>query len=481
MPPRGRHRRPDRSGTFTRASLRVTAGGAGVALPLIGAQLVHAAPAADPWQKVAACESGGNWEINTGNGYFGGLQFAQGTWEAYGGTAYAPRADLATKAQQIAVAEKVLKGQGPKAWPNCGPRAGLSAGGTQQQAARVPAQSAPRPQSQSTQDAAKAKAGEAERAESAEKAEKAEKAERAKAERAKKATTYEVVGGDSLSSIAEEHEVKGGWPGLYERNRKTVGGDPDLILPGQRLRLDGTRPASAPQRDGDAAARKKAESAEKADQAEESQKSQKAEETAAAAAAKAQAEAKAKAKAKAEAERTAQKAEEQKAEARKAEERKAREKAQREKAQQQKAKAQARKPASAGTTAPVSGVSPTTGYQASGGSWSSGHHTGVDFPVPTGTTVKAVSAAKVVSAGWADAYGYEVVLRHRDGRYSQYGHLSAISVRAGQTVGTGQRVGRSGATGNATGPHLHFEVRTGPGYGTDIDPLGYLRAHGVRL
>ncbi|HEV7626737.1 MAG TPA: M23 family metallopeptidase, partial [Streptomyces sp.] len=139
------------------------------------------------------------------------------------------------------------------------------------------------------------------------------------------------------------------------------------------------------------------------------------------------------------------------------------------------------KPASAGASAPVSGVQPSTEYRAAGGSWSSGHHTGVDFPVPTGTTVKAVAGAKVVSAGWADAYGYEVVLRHRDGRYSQYGHLSAISVRAGQSVDPGQRVGRSGATGNATGPHLHFEIRTGPGYGTDINPLSYLRGRGVQL
>lgn len=74
-----------------------------------------------------------------------------------------------------------------------------------------------------------------------------------------------------------------------------------------------------------------------------------------------------------------------------------------------------------------------------------------------------------------------MVLRHADGKYSQYGHLSAISVRAGQSVDTGQRVGRSGATGNATGPHLHFEVRTGPGYGSDINPLTYLRGRGVRI
>ncbi|WP_304412916.1 transglycosylase family protein [Blastococcus sp. URHD0036] len=72
------------------------------------------------WDAVARCESGGNWSINTGNGYYGGLQFSQRTWDAFGGRAYAARADLAGKAQQIAVAEEVLAAQGPGAWPTCG-------------------------------------------------------------------------------------------------------------------------------------------------------------------------------------------------------------------------------------------------------------------------------------------------------------------------------------------------------------------------
>jgi peptidoglycan hydrolase CwlO-like protein len=75
---------------------------------------------AHDWNAVAECESGGNWSINTGNGYYGGLQFSPSTWAAFGGTAYAPRADLAAKAQQIAVAEKVLAEQGRGAWPTCG-------------------------------------------------------------------------------------------------------------------------------------------------------------------------------------------------------------------------------------------------------------------------------------------------------------------------------------------------------------------------
>ncbi|MFJ5552563.1 transglycosylase family protein [Streptomyces sp. NPDC093225] len=79
------------------------------------------------WDKVAACESGGNWSINTGNGYYGGLQFSASTWTSFGGGAYASRADLATKKQQILIAEKVLAVQGQGAWPSCGPRAGLGA------------------------------------------------------------------------------------------------------------------------------------------------------------------------------------------------------------------------------------------------------------------------------------------------------------------------------------------------------------------
>lgn len=81
------------------------------------------------WDKVAACESGNNWSINTGNGFYGGLQFTRSTWAAYGGLAYAPRADLATKTQQITIAEKVLRSQGPGAWPVCSVRAGLGRGG----------------------------------------------------------------------------------------------------------------------------------------------------------------------------------------------------------------------------------------------------------------------------------------------------------------------------------------------------------------
>ncbi|MER7921069.1 MULTISPECIES: M23 family metallopeptidase [unclassified Streptomyces] len=123
----------------------------------------------------------------------------------------------------------------------------------------------------------------------------------------------------------------------------------------------------------------------------------------------------------------------------------------------------------------------STGYQASSSLWSSGSHTGIDFHAMTGTSVHAVGAGTVVSTGWGGAYGNQIVLRMADGMYTQYGHLSSIGVTVGQQVTAGEQIGLSGATGNVTGPHLHFEARTSPDYGSDVDPLAYLRGHGVNV
>lgn len=123
-----KHRRTKESRARMGAALGVGVSTAAVALT-VGSGSPASAATNSTWTKVADCESGGNWAINTGNGYFGGLQFSQSTWAAYGGTRYAPRADLASKTQQILVAEKVLASQGPGAWPVCGPRAGLARGG----------------------------------------------------------------------------------------------------------------------------------------------------------------------------------------------------------------------------------------------------------------------------------------------------------------------------------------------------------------
>ena len=104
----------------------VALSGAAGAVTLLGAGTAASAASSVNWDAIAQCESTGNWQINTGNGYYGGLQFSQSTWAAYGGTQYAARADLATRDQQIAIAEKVLAGQGIGAWPTCGAQAGSS-------------------------------------------------------------------------------------------------------------------------------------------------------------------------------------------------------------------------------------------------------------------------------------------------------------------------------------------------------------------
>ncbi|MBL1100469.1 M23 family metallopeptidase [Streptomyces coffeae] len=131
--------------------------------------------------------------------------------------------------------------------------------------------------------------------------------------------------------------------------------------------------------------------------------------------------------------------------------------------------------------APISGSYVSTAYKASSGLWSSGSHTGIDFHAASGTSVHAVGSGEVVEAGWGGSYGNNIVIKMKDGTYTQYGHLSSINVSVGQTVTPGQQIGLSGATGNVTGPHLHFEARTSPDYGSDIDPVAYLRSHGISL
>ncbi|OEU88029.1 hypothetical protein DB35_16345 [Streptomyces abyssalis] len=221
MSGRGRHRRqPNRriSRRVSRTSIALTAGGAGIALPFIGTGTAHAA-SVDTWDKVAQCESTGNWSINSGNGYYGGLQFSQSTWSGNGGTKYAERADQATKEEQIRVAEKVLDSQGPEAWPSCGPKAGLSAG-------------SPAPDlSTDSAKPAKPAAGESSK--------KAGSSGKKDDDAKKSAEKYTVEAGDTLSAIAREHDTEGGWRKLYDSNRQTVGSDPDLIRPGQKLSMSG--------------------------------------------------------------------------------------------------------------------------------------------------------------------------------------------------------------------------------------------------
>lgn len=232
--------------------------------------------------------------------------------------------------------------------------------------------------------------------------------------------TYTVRGGDYLSKIADEQDVRGGWRKLYADNREAVGDDPSLIHPGLKLSIGKRAAASAP---------KSSASHSPSSHSSKPKSSSSPAKTATAA-------------------------------------------------------KSAETPDNVtvnGFTLPVAGATVGTGYHVAGSMWSSGYHTGVDFVVPTGTSLKAVGAGTVVSAGWGGAYGNQVVIRLADGYYAQYGHLSALSVSAGQTVTAGQQIGLSGATGNVTGPHLHFEIRTTPDYGSDVDPVAYLRSKGISV
>ncbi|MGW3492502.1 transglycosylase family protein [Streptomyces sp. NPDC001020] len=122
LPGNGRHRRPRQA-----PALIVAAGvtGSAIAIPLLGATSASAADAT-AWDQVAMCESGGSWSADTGNGRYGGLQLTQADWEKYGGLEYAPRADQASRSQQIAVAERLLAHQGVSAWHTCAPVSGLN-------------------------------------------------------------------------------------------------------------------------------------------------------------------------------------------------------------------------------------------------------------------------------------------------------------------------------------------------------------------
>ncbi|HET6635947.1 MAG TPA: transglycosylase family protein [Streptomyces sp.] len=309
----GRHRRPRQAPAFV-----VTAGvaGAGMALPLFAASAAHAADSGT-WDRVAQCESGGTWSANSGNGYYGGLQLTLQSWKSYGGTEYAARPDLASRSEQIAVAEKILDALGPDAWPNCSMSAGLtgesteapdvdpgvpdddllgglldppadtstdtptdtptddpspSAGDGTSTPAPSPSPSTPAesptpdapsdtadepagpdatdagggtadatdpPADESGTDAAEGgrhRGAHDTRGDHDEESGRSSRSGHGRHGRAADADGEHLVRpGDTLSAIAAENHVDGGWHALYETNRETVGDDPDLILPGQLL------------------------------------------------------------------------------------------------------------------------------------------------------------------------------------------------------------------------------------------------------
>jgi murein DD-endopeptidase MepM/ murein hydrolase activator NlpD len=134
---------------------------------------------------------------------------------------------------------------------------------------------------------------------------------------------------------------------------------------------------------------------------------------------------------------------------------------------------------------PVKKYTKSASFAQAGGMWQS-THSGQDFAVPSGTQVVAAHGGTVVKAGGngagdGPAYGNAVVIKHGNGTYSQYAHLSRIDVKAGQVVKTGQNIARSGNTGNSSGPHLHFEIRKTANYGSAVDPVSFLRAKGLKI
>jgi LysM repeat protein len=183
---------------MTRARNLALRGGVVLGTTAIGVGVLAGPASAAPphnWDGVAQCESSGNWSINTGNGYYGGLQFSQSTWEFFGGLEFAARADLATKDQQIVVAERTLVGQGIGAWPHCGQY--LTDAAPAEPVAEVVVQPV-------VATEAPAAGG-----------------------------TYTVQSGDTLSSIATGHGL-GSWEELYAMNRDRIS-DPNLIYAGQEL------------------------------------------------------------------------------------------------------------------------------------------------------------------------------------------------------------------------------------------------------
>ena len=198
---RGKHRK---SNAATRTIARVAIAGVAIGAPFaIAATPASASP---DWDAIAQCESGGNWSINTGNGYSGGLQFTPGTWRANGGTGNAANA---SREEQIRVAENVLQSQGIGAWPVCGKKGG---GGhsTPAKKATKPVKKAPVKKAATPAPAAPVTVT------------------------VNPNGDYTVVAGDSLSKIAQALNIEGGWQALYEKNKAFIA-NPNLIFVGQQI------------------------------------------------------------------------------------------------------------------------------------------------------------------------------------------------------------------------------------------------------
>jgi LysM repeat protein len=216
-----------------RIALGLTAAGVAGTAALLGPASAAQASSVN-WDAIAQCESGGNWSINTGNGFYGGLQFTKGTWKAYGGTKYASTANKASRSEQIAIAEKVLRGQGIGAWPVCGRKGGSSKHYSGSNTSGSHSSKSSHKATHKSSHASKSVTHKSSKTTH----HKASTTSRIVRSASVKATgkTYVVRSGDTLSAIATRYQVKGGWHALATLNTGIIS-DPNLIFPGQRIAL----------------------------------------------------------------------------------------------------------------------------------------------------------------------------------------------------------------------------------------------------
>ncbi|GAB7029341.1 transglycosylase family protein [Streptomyces sp. NPDC021749] len=190
------------------------------------------------WDRLAGCESGGNWRIDTGNGFSGGLQLAHRTWRSFGGQAYGSRAARATRAQQIQVAERVLARQGWGAWPACSARLGINSAARPSTPRPGTAHSAPRRHVQAPTHHRLRHPHFHEKRHH----EKLRHDKHAVRHRSTSGTIF-VNSGDTVSGIAAAHGFR--WQEFYRFNRNVIGANPNLIFPGTRLAVPRSHSGSA--------------------------------------------------------------------------------------------------------------------------------------------------------------------------------------------------------------------------------------------
>lgn len=440
----GRAERPQKKGVKTALATAVVLG-AGMAIPVLTAGSASAATEAQ-WDKIAQCESSGQWNLPYGDrDSTGGLQFRVASWQdalsylrskGIDTSDYPSMPYQATKKQQIIAGEALLALQGPGAW-TCNSMVGspltsrsdsMFLGGPNPYPSSStpstpstpkpsdPKPSTPKPSVPSSDKYTVVRGDTLSKIATAQRVDGGWQALYAENKSVIgsnpnliipgqkltiPAVKYVVKKGDNLTKIATNLGVEGGWKALYEKNKSVIGDNPNVIEPGMVLVVSGTAKASTPSKPDNST------------------------------------------------------------------------------------------PSTNGWVAPLAKGTYRIGDNIIIGSGcisrTCGGHSGLDLSAPQGTPAKAIAAGTVVHAGYGfagAAYGNHVVIKLPDGKYALYGHLATNTVSKGQTVTAGQMVGTVGSTGNSSGPHLHFEIRNSPDqFAVSVfsDPISYLRGKGVTL